>query len=330
MSLRVCHWTMYNNSGMNNVAVTMQRAEAALGIDSHIANPFEEKHDVLIEKFRDFDVHVSHTYFPEWFKKEIKRKDWKLVWLGHGTPEYIFYDSIKQSSDMHGINDGMMLQQHYLQHADVIITHWERHAAIYRTMVDKRTPVHVVPMGIDRSFWKPVPSLGKFSGTPSLLWSENTHIIKLPYDLLVAWPWVYPKVKGSAVLHLTRLSFDLHRWIFPLVNRNGSSYASHMTTLMWDEAGLRNALCSVDYQIGLVWKGDFNRMSLEANACGAKTISYCGNPYADFWINEGDQRVIAEQLTRILNGEIDPRKDKLTVPDSSETAALMKDLYVAG
>lgn len=325
--MRVCHWTMFNNSGMNNVAVTMCEAEKKLGIDSQIANPFEEKQDVLVEKFRDFDFHVSHTYFPEWFKRVITKKDWKLVWLGHGTPEYIFYDSYYQDSAKHGINDGMMLNQFYLSRSDAVVTHWDRHAAIYKTMVDKKTPVHTVPMGIDLSFWKKTPSLGKFAGEPSLLWSENTHIIKLPYDLLVAWPWVYPRVKGNALLHLTRFSMDLHRWLFPLVNRNGASYASHISTSMWDAAGLRNTLNSVDYQIGLVWKGDFNRTTLEASACGAKTISYCGNPYSDFWVPEGDQRVIADRLVSILNGEVEPRKDKSPVLPSSDTAIAMKRVY---
>lgn len=318
---------MFNNSGMNNVAVTMQAAEKALGLDSHIANPFEEKQDVLIEKFRDFDIHVSHTYFPEWFKRIITKKDWKLVWLGHGTPEYIFYDSYYQDTNKHGINDGMMLNQYYLSHSDAIVTHWPRHAAIYKTMVDKKTPVHLVPMGIDLDFWKPQPTLGKFAGDPSILWSENTHIIKLPYDLILAWPWVYPKVKGNALLHLTRFSMDLHRWLFPLVNRNGSSYACHISTSMWDAAGLRNTFNSIDYQIGLVWKGDFNRTTLEASACGCKTISYAGNPYSDFWIPEGDQRVIADHLVRILNKEVEPRKDKVPVLDAISAARSMKEVY---
>lgn len=327
MSLRVCHWTMYNNSGMNNVALTMCAAERAIGLDSHIANPFEASHDDLIAKFADFDIHVAHTYFPEWFKRALTKKDWKLVWLGHGTPEYIFHDSYYQDSNKHGINDGMMLQQYYLAHSDAIVTHWTRHAAIYRTMVDRKTPVHVVPMGIDTNFWQRVPSLGKFAGEPSLLWAENTHIIKLPYDLLVAWPWVYPAVKGNALLHVTRLSLDLHRWIFPLVNRNGASYACHISTSMWDNIGLRNTFSSVDYQIGLVWKGDFNRTTLEAASCGALIISYAGNPYADFWLPEGDQRVIAERLVKILNKEIEPRKEKAPILDAKITADMMKKIY---
>ena len=324
--IKVCHWTMFNGSGMNNVAETMCAAEKSLGIDSHIANPFAAKQEDLIDKFKNFDIHVSHTYFPEWFKRALTKKDWKLVWLGHGTPEYIFYDSYYQDTARHGINDGMMLQQYYLSHSDAIVTHWPRHAAIYKTMVDKHTPVHTVPMGVDLTFWKPQPSLGKFSGSPSLLCAENTHIIKLPYDLLVAWPWVYPRANGNAVLHVTRFSMDLHRWLFPLINRNGASYACHISPTMWDAASLRNTFNSVDYQIGLVWKGDFNRTTLEASACGCKTISYRGNPYSDFWLTEGDQRVIADELVKILNGKTKPRK-KSPVPSCVETARQMKTIY---
>lgn len=318
---------MYNSSGMNSVAETMVKFEKELGLDSQIANPFAETREVLMEKFRDADVHVSHTYFPEWFKRSLTKTDYKLVWIGHGTPENIFNGSVEDGhATPYGMNDGLMLQQYYMQHADIIITHWERHAAIYRTQVDKKTPIHVVPMGIDKTFWKPVPSRGKFAGSPSLLYAENCHPIKWPFDMFITWPMVYPYVKGDATLHVTRLPQDLHRWFFPLVNRNGSAYASHISSVMWNAEDLRNSLCSVDYQIGLVLKGDFNRICLEAASCGCKTISYQGNPYSDFWLPEGDQREIAKSLISILNGNTPPR-NKTPVPDARDTAVAMRKLY---
>ncbi len=82
----------------------------------------------------------------------------------------------------------------------------------------------------------------------------------------------------------------------------------------------------MDYYIGLVRYGDFNRLCLEANACGARSISYRGNPYSDFWIAEGDQRVMADELVEILNGNVEPRK-KEVVPDISETALAMQKIY---
>jgi hypothetical protein len=83
---------------------------------------------------------------------------------------------------------------------------------------------------------------------------------------------------------------------------------------------------SVDFVLGLVRYGDFNQLSLQANAAGAKTISYRGNEYADYWVTEGDQREIAKELTSILKGEVAPRT-KTPVPDIAETAAAMKAIY---
>lgn len=308
----------------------MAAAERAIGLDSHVANAWEGKREDHIDKFRDADIHFSHTYIPEWFSKVVGRKNFRLAWLGHGTPEVVFYGAVQDGGDSstprHGVNDGLMLQQYYLQNADYIFTHWERHAAIYQTMVDRKTPVHLVPMGIDLDFWKPVPSRGKFAGTPSLIHCENGYTIKWPFDLLIAWPWVYPRIPTDVSLHITRMQYDQHRWFFPLVNRNSSAYACHISPIMWGKEELRNTFCSVDYQIGLVQKGDFNRCSLEANACGAKTISYEGNPYTDFWVSEGDQRRIADQLVAILLGQVEPRK-KLPVPSCLDTARAMKEIY---
>lgn len=316
---------------MANVAETMSAGERAIGLDSHVANSWEGKRDDHIDKHRDADIHFSHTYIPDWFLKAVPRDRFKIAWIGHGTPEVVFSGAVRDGGPSggppaHGINDGLMLQQYYLSHADIIVTHWARHAAIYRTMVDRRTPIHFVPMGIDLDFWQRVPSQGKFAGEPSILCCENGYDIKWPFDLLIAWPWVYPRIPSDVSLHITRLQNDQHRWWFPLVNRNGSSYACHISNIFWDKPGLRHTFSSVDYQIGLVQKGDFNRTSLEANACGCKTISYRGNIYSDYWIDEGDQRVIADQLTDILLGRVAPRQ-KTKVPSHLDTARMMKVIY---
>jgi hypothetical protein len=186
--------------------------------------------------------------------------------------------------------------------------------------------VDLVPLGLDKAFWKPGPSRGKFSGEPSLFTSENCHYIKWPLDLFLMWPWVYPQVNGNPCLHAAYLPTDQHRWFFPLINRNGASYASHVSPLAFQSEDLRNVFYSVDFVIGLVRYGDFNRLSLEANASGAKTISYRGNVYADFWLTEGDQREMTKELVSILNGQTEPRA-KETVPDIVETAIAMKAIY---
>ena len=67
-------------------------------------------------------------------------------------------------------------------------------------------------------------------------------------------------------------------------------------------------------------------MSLESNACGAKTISYSGNEYSDFWLPEGDQRETAKLLLGILKGDVSPR-EKRPVEDIKNTALAMKAIY---
>jgi hypothetical protein len=321
--MKIAHWTMYNRSGMNRVAQSLVESEKALGLDSYLINLEESP---SFDAMADADIHVAHTHFPDVMRKKVT-KPLKLVWIGHGTPEHVFQSSVESDANRHyGAGDGWMLVQHWLQTADALVTFWPRHQAIWQSLCDKGTKVHCIPLGVDKSFWQPTPSQGKYAGSPSLFTAENAHYIKWPLDLFIMWPWVYPKVNGNALLHASYLPNDQHRWFFPLVNRNGASYASHITPIAFEHASLRNVFNSIDYYIGLVRYGDFNRISLEANASGARTISYAGNPYSDFWIPEGDQRVMADELIKILNNEVEPRK-KEVVPDISETAKAMLKIY---
>ncbi len=240
---------------------------------------------------------------------------------------HVFQGSVETGTNKgYGHGDGWMLVQHWLRTADAIVTFWPRHQAIWQSLCDKHTVVNCVPLGIDKSFWKPTPSRGKYSGEPSLFTGENCHYIKWPLDLFILWPWVYPHVAPNPCLHALYLPTDQHRWFFPLVNRNGASYGSHISALTFGSDDLRNTFNSVDFFIGLVRYGDFNRLSLEANSCGTKTISYRGNPYSDYWLTEGDQREMAKDLIEILNGKVEPRK-KTPVPDISEPAAGMLKIY---
>jgi len=321
--MKVAHWTMYNKSGMNRVAESISKAECELGVDSHIC---DIQSTVDFPNMLDCDIHVSHTHFPDAIKKQLTRP-LKLVWVGHGTPEHVFQSAVEAGAgDRYGHGDSWMLIQHWLQTADALVTFWSRHQAIWKSLCDKNTIVDLVQLGVDKTFWKKQPSRGKFAGDPSLFTSENAHYIKWPLDLFILWPWVYPYVKGNACLHAAYLPRDVHRWFFPLVNRNGASYASHITPITFSHEDLVNTLNSVDYYIGLVRYGDFNRMSLEANASGTKTISYEGNIYSDFWVTEGDQREIANRLIRILNNEVEPRI-KEPVPDIIDTAKAMIKIY---
>jgi hypothetical protein len=158
-----------------------------------------------------------------------------------------------------------------------------------------------------------------------VLTAENPHTIKWPYDLYIAWPEIFDAVDG-AKLHSIYMPRDMHRWVFPLVNANGCAYGSHISPITFAHEELRNVFKSVDFYCGLVRYGDFNQIALQANAGGARTISYAGNDHSDFWISEGDQRQMAKELTAILLGQVEPRA-KTPVADITETTAGFKAIY---
>lgn len=320
--MKVVHWTWGNTSGMHRAAESICEAEKRLGLDSRLA--WTDSPDYQDAIFAD--VHVGHTFIPA--EVWAQRPDLTLVWVAHATPEVVFQSAVEEAKgNRYGHGDPLMLIQYWMQHSDAIVTFWPRHHEIWKSLCDKRTLVKCIPLGVDKLFWNDkVPSMGKFVGNPSVLTCENNYVIKWPLDLFVAWPWVQREVHGAR-LHATNLPQDVHRQFFPLVNRNGSSFSSYISATRWSHPQLRNALRSVDYYVGLVRYGDFNRMSLEAAACGTKLISYEGNPYADFWVSEGDQRRLAIQLTDILRGDAEARVDKEPVPDIDETATQMKALY---
>jgi hypothetical protein len=216
---------------------------------------------------------------------------------------------------------------HWLQRADARVTFWPRHQWIYQRMVDKGTPIHLVPLGVDTAYWSTPSSRGKFAGTPSVFTAENPHFIKWAYDLLLIWRDVAEAIDGEmAKLHALYVVRDHHRAFIPLAYRMDAAYHAYISPATFDRDGLRNAFQSPDYTIGLVRYGDFNQLSMQANAAGATTISYAGNEYSDYWITEGDQRTMAAELTAILKGEVTPR-EKLPVPDLADTAHAMLSVY---
>ena len=307
---------------MNTVARSLCDAEKALGLDSYLINTDEEETFATAPKA---DVNVVHTHLSQ----EAIYSDTPVVWIAHGTPEVMFNSAYEQTiiNGTYGHADAWMLTQFWLRRADAIVTFWPRHAEIWRTMVDRRTNVHLVPGGVDREFWKPIPTAGKFAGKPSVFTAENSYTIKWPYDLFIAWPWVMKhKDLHDAKLHAIYLPKDQHRFFFPLVNANGASFGGYISAHTFDQAGMRNAYCSTDFVCNLVRYGDFNTLTLEATSCGARVISYPGNPYATYWINEGDQRVMAEQLIDILTGKAAQRVPA-AIPSVEATAKGMKQVY---
>lgn len=321
--MKICHWSLKNNSGMHRVAESIAKAEIALGLDSSNVDCSVQSDEW--EGVLDADVHVVHTHFPDSLRKRVSKK-LKIVWVAHGTPDHVFQSSVEYGQGTpYGHPDPFMLMQYWLRNADARVTFWPRHKWIYDRMVDRGTEVYRIPLGLDKAFWEAGVSRGKYAGEPSVLTAENPHYIKWGYDLWTLWPYVMDELH-LAKLHNIYAPRDLHRWLFPLINSNGTSYGAHVSPITFPHDELRNVFRSVDFYCGLVRYGDFNQISLQANASGAKTISYAGNEYSDFWITEGDQRIMTEELLRIMKGEVEPR-EKSPVPDIAETAQAFKQIY---
>lgn len=301
------------------MAEDLHAAEVVLGMESFCIDNTDQAER---EQGFDADVHVVHTNLPD----EVDDRTAKKIWVAHGTPEVMFQESITQAArSSHGVPDAWMASTHLLRTSDAVVTFWERHKVIWESMMDKGRTVDLVPMGVSKSAWHPEPSKGKFDGTPSILTAENCHMIKWPLDLVIAMSWVLQEIR-SARLHMIYLPLDQSRFWSVLAFNNRVAYRSHISPISYAQADLRNAFCSVDYYAGLVRYGDYNRVCLEAAASGCPVISYRGNPYADYWVDEGDQRVIAGQLKLILNGQV-PAREATPVPDITETASAMADIY---
>ncbi len=323
-ALRVSHWTITNGSGMHRVAESLVDAERAIGLDSILCDP--SKSETWPDSYTA-DVHVCHTHIPSRIK-EYATKPYRVVWVGHGTPEHVVELSVQEAEGgAYGHGDGVQLLLHWLREADARVTFWDRHKWIYdRYLTKGARPTDCVPLGVDLSFWAdPVPSRGKFAGEPSIFTAENPHRIKWPLDTYWLWPAITDEFT-EARLHSIYMPKDLHRVFFPLVDGNSTAFTSYITPTVFDKEGLRNAFRSTDYTLGLVRYGDINHLSLQAAAAGAKTISYRGNPYASFWITEGDQREMANELLAILRGDVAPRVIP-PIPDVSDSAKAMSLIY---
>ena len=301
---------------MNHVASSIVAEEKKIGIDSVLVDPFGDKKKWVW----DADINVSHTHIPE---TVYQKKKAPTVWIAHGNPEHVFHTSIEKVG--YGSSDSWMLCQNQLRRANACVTFWPRHQRIWQSMCQRGRKVDLVTLGVE-NFWKKVSSRGPYAGTPSLFTAENPYWEKSPLPLLLLWGEVR-EILPEAVLHCMYIPHNMHRWVYPLVNTNGTSYGSYITGAVLGKEDLRNAFNSVGFYIGLVRYGEANRMSLEANASGCKTISYRGNPYSDFWIEEGDMyQYLLPQLVRILKGRVEPRKKK-KVPRVSQTVKEFKEIY---
>lgn len=320
--MKVVHWSEKAlASGLGETANHICEAEKKIGLDSVVVDAYLESE---WDTAKDADVHVVHLFMPP---KVIYSTKAPLVWVAHGTPDLMFESGYTESAKGgYGPADGWMIAQWWLQHADVTVTFWPRHEAIWKSLCDKNTRVEGVPLGVDKDFWKPVASNGKFAGEPSVFTAENGYALKWPWDLLIAWPWVVQNGFPDAKLHVINSPYDQGRVWWPLLNRNGSGFHSYLTNRRFTHEELRNAFCSTNYFCGLVRYGDHNYLSHQANACGMRTISYKGNPYSDYQVEFGDQRILANQLLAIMRNEVQPR-DKEPVPSILRTVEQLREVY---
>ncbi len=320
--MKVIHWGYRNGSGLHRVSQDLADAEVKLGIDSVMLSTLEAP-DVQKGVEVGADIHVSHSHVPD----EVRNKDTKIVWVAHGTPEHCFQVSVEQNVHKgYGAGDAWMLLQYWLQVSDAVVTFWPRHQLLYQSLSDKHTIIDCIPLGVDKTFWQPTKSAGKYYGNPTVFTCENAHSIKWPLDLMIMWPWITDEVP-LARLHAIYLPSDQHRFWFPLANRNRASFKAFLAGSVFGKEDLRNAFNSVDYVTSFVRYGDFNRICLEAKASGVKIISFAGNPYADYWIPEGDQRIQVGFMIDILKGKMLPRDPVEEVVDITQTATEMIKIY---
>lgn len=316
--MKTVHWTMLNGSGLANMATDICDAEVRLGNDSIVCNTTDMS---TWEKGMDGDIHVIHSHIPD--KLSFSEKT-KVVNVEHGAPEHVFEVSLHAGlTGSYGPSDPLALTIYLIKRADAVVTFWPRQAYIWKLMT--RVPVHLIPMGVDTKFWTPVPKRKLLTGSPALLTAENCHSCKWPIDLMLTWQYVVNE-SINARAHFLNIPYDQHRWWLPLSYAVGTQYTSFLSPNKLDRVQLREFICAADYYYSPVTYGDFNRISLEAAACGAKIISYAGNEYSHYWLTQTDQRVQVAELLKIFSGETKPREAK-KVPDISETAEAMLKIY---
>lgn len=326
--MKVAHHSFCNGSGLANLAQSLCYAERELGIDSVLINSHNESD---FENALDADVHVGHTVLPQMFKgksfmKQLT-KPFRLVSVGHGTIEHIFEGSVQASENgQYAPSDSLMIMLHDLKRADARVTFWPRHKWILDKFMATGTEMKLVKLGVLKKFWAEGESRGKYAGNPSILSAENAHFIKWPLSLALMWPYVVEEV-DSAYLHICYLPSNQARAWYPLVNANGTHFKAHIGPWTFPHNELRRVFKGFDFLWSGVRFGDFNLLCLEALAAGLKVISYKGNPYSHYRIEEGDTRIQCQQLIEVLKGNVEERSDREEVPDISTTAQEMGDIY---
>jgi len=111
--MKIVHWVSKNQSGMHRMAEEIAGAELARGHQSICLGGHESD---AVDIGRTAQIHVVHTYLPDWIDARTAR----LVYIAHGTPEYIFDSSIRESAQGHGASDPWMIHTYFQRNADAM------------------------------------------------------------------------------------------------------------------------------------------------------------------------------------------------------------------
>lgn len=329
--MKIAHWVMLNGSGMHHMAEAMAEGERRLGHESHlidVGRPGDWTSGLALEA----DVHVNHTRFPIEQSKRITAhtgKAPKVVFVSHGIPEHVIELAAQHHvpERFHASSDDVWAMfRHCLRSSDAIVVFTPRYQALFQTMVSPLQPIDLIPMGVDRAFWAAgVAPTDQLKGEPVVWTCENQHRIKWALDLFLAWPFVL-RERHLAHLHAHFIPLDMHRILVDLANTNGAAMGATISSCRFSHQQLRDIWQTCDFNMATTRYGDNTLLTMQAEAAGLPTISYPGNEYASFWIAEGDQRTMAEELIKIFDGET-PMRAKREVPDLADTARAMETVY---
>jgi hypothetical protein len=329
--VKIRHWSIMNQSGMHHLAQAVADGERRLGHDALVVDASDDG-PWADPTVLDADVHCIHSRWRPGAQQAIRAqtgRDPKLVFYSHGIPEHLIELSVQEFlvKDIPEPQDLWAFTRYWLKEADAFVVFSPRQAVLYNTMLSRGQEVDLVPLGVDLTFWERGPEdAPRLRGTPSVWMSENQHRIKWALDMFFAWPLV-ARALPTVHLHAHFIPYDVQRFLVDIVNANGAAFNATVTQKFYPHDALRTFWKGCDFMLATTRYGDNTCLTMQAEAAGLKTISYPGNQYASFWVPEGDQRVIADQLTGILMGMIPPREDKLPVPDLTDMAASTLAIY---
>ena len=108
--MKVVHWSIVNGSGLHRVAESLAKAESAAGLDSTLVDSRDASTWVGVA---DADVHVVHSHLPP---TVTLRKDSRIVWVGHGTPDHCYQSAVEEAErGAYGHSDPLMLAEYWLK-----------------------------------------------------------------------------------------------------------------------------------------------------------------------------------------------------------------------